>query len=200
MRVTKFGPPSLTKKGPITNAVGDEIGGPRHMRRFGTLYIALGFILVGCGVAPKPLASPAKSLAASHEVKTIGHKSTGVSQPSASTHRVNAGRMSVVLPRGWSHTSTTTTYGVTTWTFQSNDGQLQLSAAPMATNHFQLLPMLGYPSGNSASSNHRPYQRETIQSGGTEIIDRVLSARGTLYRFVLQMGPSSQAKTIFKSW
>lgn len=170
--------------------------------RLSIVAMTIGVLLIGGGVLAKPWVVSPKSLAQPRDSKATKEKAATRPTSSHPIHRVNAGRMSVVLPANWSQVSRTTTYGVTTWTFQGNGNQLQLSATPMALNYFQLLPMKGYPSGTSASKNHGPYQRETVQSGGTMIIDRVLSAGGTFYRFDLQTGPGGQslATTILKSW
>lgn len=160
------------------------------------LLIASLVFLGGCGIGGKgPTgATGARRTSASRPLLS----STLPSRSARPMHRwrmARAGAMSVTIPGSWTAASPSPSYGQTTWTFQGLGGEVQLTVSPLASNFFQLLPMVFTPPGTGLHRGPTPYQDQVDVAGS--VTRDVLSRTGTLYSINIDGGPT---RRILVSW
>jgi len=98
-------------------------------------------------------------------------------------------------PSRWTAASPSPSYGQTTWSFQGLGGGVQLTASPLASNFFQLLPMVFTPPGTGLHWGPSLYQDQIVLNGS--VTKEVLSSSGTLYSIDVDGGPTHR---ILASW
>lgn len=110
--------------------------------------------------------------------------------------------MSVTIPSRWHVANTVTQNGVTTSSIDGRFSTLQLARSPLLTPNFeQLIPMV--PVGTESYTRvFSPYSVLSVTADGTDFDAQILSARGTLYTFNLEINPNekSQGQRIYASW
>lgn len=102
----------------------------------------------------------------------------------------------MTIPGSWTAASPSPSYGSQkTWTFQGLNGEVQLTESLLASNFFQLLPMVFTPPGTGFHRGPTPYQDQIDLNGS--ITKQILGRSGTLYSIDVDGGP---AHRILTSW
>lgn len=156
--------------------------------------------LGGCGIGAKHPASATGALPTSASRTPLSSKAptptrSRSTRPTHPWRTVHAGAMSVTVPSSWTAASPSPSYGQKTWTFQGLGGEVQLTASPLASNFFQLLPVVFTPPGTGIHWGPSLYQDQIDLNGS--VTKEVLSSSGTLYGIDVEGGTTHR---ILVSW